>query len=158
MRRGRVVVWVVLLAVQCWILYTPDVGDGPGFLAPLWDVTRPWPGPTAPDEVGFDRLVHFSSFGLVTAVGLWAGLPGWVAVGLPLVHAPLSELIQWAWFPGRSGDPRDAAADVAGILVAWAVIVLWQRHAEGGHDGLDEDGAGPGKHQAGTVPQAGGPG
>lgn len=158
MRRGRVVVWVVLLLVQCWVLYTPEAGDGPGFLAPLWDVTRPWPGPTAPGELGFDKIVHATSFALVTAAGLLAGWPTWFALGLPLVHAPVSELIQWAWVPGRTGDPRDAAADIAGILVAWAVVALWRRHAEDGHDGRDEDGRGARQHQARTVPEAGGPG
>lgn len=166
MRRGWFVTWVVLLVLQLWILYNPDGGAGPGFLSPLWDVTRSWPGPTAPGEPGFDKIVHATSFALVAATGLLARLPTWFAIGLPLVHAPVSEIVQWAWVPGRSGDPRDAAADITGILVAWAVVALARRlserrsrgRREGRVDGIDEDGAGARQHQAGPVPEAGGAG
>ena len=155
MRRGWVVVWVVMLCLQAVVLYTPDVGGGTGVLASLWEVTRGWPGSTAPGEYGFDWIIHATSFASVTAAGLLCGWPTWFAVGLPLVHAPVSEFIQWAWVPGRTGDARDVAADVVGTLVAWAVVALWMRNEEDTDGGRDEDRGGARLHQARSVPETG---
>ncbi len=118
MRRGWLGVWAVFVVAQLWILYTPDVGSGPGALSPVWDVLRPLPGPTAPDEPGFDKVVHATIFAAVTATGLLAGWPKWFAIGFPLLHAPVSEVIQGAWISGRGAEWGDLFADWTGVLVA----------------------------------------
>jgi len=52
---------------------------------------------------------------------LWV-LP--VAV-LLAVHAVVSELIQHYLLTGRSGDPLDSLADLAGVLIV--TLFLWRR-------------------------------
>ncbi len=126
MRKLWVIVWLVLVAAQLAILYTPDLGEGPGILAPLWDVLRPLPGPTAMGEPGFDKIVHGLSFGAIAAAGMLAGWPTWLALALPAIHAPVSELIQWRWIDGRAGDWRDLLADWTGILLAWVLVTAWK--------------------------------
>lgn len=128
MRRGWLVVWVVLIVAQLWILYTPGTSAQPDALAPIWDVTRPIPGPTAPDEPGFDKLIHGTAFFALTAVGLLAGWPRWFAIGLPALHAPVSELIQRTWIDGRGGEWGDLLADWAGVLLA--VVLFGRRRRE----------------------------
>ena len=69
-----------------------------------------------------DKVVHVLLFAVPVAVGLRAGLsPRWVAVAF-LVHAPVSELVQYAVLPRRSGDVWDVIMDVLGVLV---VLVGW---------------------------------
>ncbi|MFN8083380.1 MAG: VanZ family protein [Dermatophilaceae bacterium] len=69
-----------------------------------------------------DKVVHVLLFAGPVAVGLRAGLPAkWLAVAF-LVHAPVSELVQYAVLPQRSGDPWDAVDDVLGVFVA---LVGW---------------------------------
>ena len=134
MRKGWMVVWVVLVAAQFYLLYTPDVGGGPGFLAPLWELLRPLPGPTAMGEPGFDKIVHGTSFGLVALTGLLAGWPTWLAIAIPAAHAPVSELVQLFWIDGRAGDWHDLLADWTGILLDWAIIAVWRsRKVRGSH-------------------------
>ena len=76
--------------------------------------------PGSPDPVSSphaDKLVHAVVFALPAAVGVLAGLRPWV-VGVALaVHAPLSELVQHRWVPGRSGEPWDVAADLVGVAL-----------------------------------------
>lgn len=115
-------VWAVLVAAQLWLLYTPDAGGGPGVLAPLWDALRPLPGPTAPGEPGFDKVVHAFAFFAVTVAGLLAGWPRWFAVGFPALHAPVSELVQRAWISGRGGEWGDLFADWFGVLLAVVLV------------------------------------
>lgn len=120
--------WVVLVVAQFWLLYTPDAGSGPSILSPVWDVLRPLPGPTAPGEPGFDKLVHATAFGAVTATGLLAGFPSWFAIGFPLLHAPVSEFVQGTWISGRGAEWGDLLADWTGVLVA---AVLFGRRTPG---------------------------
>lgn len=69
-----------------------------------------------------DKVVHVLLFAVPVAVGLRAGLSTrWVAVAF-LVHAPVSELVQYAVLPRRSGDVWDVVMDVLGVLV---VLVGW---------------------------------
>lgn len=69
-----------------------------------------------------DKVVHVLLFAVPVAVGLRAGLSTrWVAVAF-LVHAPVSELVQYAVLPRRSGDVWDVIMDVLGVLV---VLVGW---------------------------------
>ncbi len=78
------------------------------------------PSVAAPEMT--DKVVHGLLFAVPLAVGLRAGLPAtWLAVAF-LVHAPVSELVQYAVLPQRSGDPWDAVVDVVGVLV---VLVGW---------------------------------
>lgn len=78
------------------------------------------PHVTAPELT--DKVVHGLLFAVPLAVGLRAGLSArWLTVAF-LVHAPVSELVQYAALPQRSGDPWDAVLDVIGVLV---VLVGW---------------------------------
>jgi len=92
-----------------------------------------WPRAPGPDALGgvpdLDKLVHLATFASVAWAGLRAGLrPRW---WLPLLagHAVLSEVVQNALLPHRSGDPFDAVADILGVLAGW-----WWAHASWGSD------------------------
>ena len=96
----------VVLAVQLVLLY--------------------WPRAVQPPSGGlpWDKVVHALIFGLVYAAGVRAGVPArpWLAVSL--LHAVVSELVQHALLPHRSGDPYDALADVTGVLLALALMAI----------------------------------
>ena len=102
-RAGRRTAFAVALAVQLVLLYWPRGVQPAGDL--------PW-----------DKVVHALVFGLVMWTGVRAGVPArpWLAVSL--AHAALSEALQGALLPDRSGDPWDAVADAAGVLVAAALL------------------------------------
>jgi hypothetical protein len=108
--------WLVLaatVAVNLALLYWPRA-----------------PGPGALDGVaGLDKIVHLATFASVAWAGLRAGLP--TRWWLPLLagHAVLSEVLQHALLPHRSGDPFDAVADVVGVLAGW-----WWARASWGSD------------------------
>lgn len=111
--RGGVLAWtflVALLGVQFAALYLPTA-----------------PGP--PLFTGSDKIVHAGLFGAPAMLSVALGLRPRVAVAGLVLHAPVSELIQHAVLPGRSGDPWDLLADLAGILlgvvVAQAVRRRW---------------------------------
>jgi hypothetical protein len=93
-------------------------------------------GPSGPVHPGWfpaaDKLQHALGFALpmflvlmtsrVCAVRADPTLrPRWVAAvaGLFAVNAVVSELVQARPGSGRSGDPVDALADLAGILLGW---------------------------------------
>jgi hypothetical protein len=99
------VVLAVLLAVHLVALYWPRVAvDGPV----TWS----------------DKAVHVALFALPAAAGVLAGLrPAYVLVPLAL-HAPLSEVLQHAVLPHRSGDPADVVADLAGVVLGATVGVV----------------------------------
>jgi hypothetical protein len=67
-----------------------------------------------------DKVVHAGVFGLATA--LWARVVGraWPPALEFAAHAIISELVQAALLPGRSGDPADVAADLAGVALGLA--------------------------------------
>jgi hypothetical protein len=96
--RARVV-FAVVLAVQLVLLYWPRAVQPAGGL--------PW-----------DKIVHATIFGLVVVTGLRAGIPRRPWILVTLAHAVVSELVQHALLPNRSGDPYDALADVAGVVIA----------------------------------------
>ncbi len=127
MRRGWLIVWTGLVLLQIAGLYTPDGGGGPGFLAPLWEFLGFIPDPAASELAGIDKIAHAVMFAVVTAAGLMAGWPGWFAIGFPLLHAPVSELIQRAWIPGRGGEWGDLLADLIGIGIAVLLVAGYQR-------------------------------
>jgi hypothetical protein len=69
-----------------------------------------------------DKVVHVLLFGVPTFLGVVAFRRWWPAVLLAL-HAPLSEFLQATWLPGRTGDWRDALADLAGVAIG-SVLAL----------------------------------
>lgn len=79
-------------------------------------------GPTVP---GADKAAHVVMFAAVVLTALRAGLPPRWVVGLSLLHAVLSEVVQHELLPHRSGDLLDVVADVVGIVLgAWAARAL----------------------------------
>ncbi len=93
----------VALLVQLAVLYAPRVPPVPGA-----------------EVAGLDKLVHAAVFAAVTFTALRAGLRPALVVGVGLAHAVVSEVLQHAVLPGRSGDPVDVLADVVGVaLGAW---------------------------------------
>lgn len=95
-RRWRLVPAITALVLQCVLLYSPSGGGA-----------APFPN--------FDKLVHATIFALPVLLALLAGLPRWPVVAVVALHAPVSELIQWALLPHRSGDPWDVVADLVGV-------------------------------------------
>ena len=76
--------------------------------------------PTAPP--GVDKLVHASLFAALALSGRWAGIRRTPLVGLLVVYAAGSEVIQGLTPLDRSASVADWLADVAGILLgsfAW---------------------------------------
>jgi len=77
-----------------------------------------WPDPGGPEGVPhLDKAVHLLVFGAVALTGRLAGLPARLLAVLLAAHAVVSELVQHAFLPGRSGDVLDVAADLAGAAV-----------------------------------------
>ncbi|MGV1008984.1 MAG: VanZ family protein [Dermatophilaceae bacterium] len=83
-----------------------------------------------------DKLAHVLLFGVPTFVGV-VGFRRWWPALLLALHAPVSELVQAGWLPGRSGDVRDAMADLVGVAAGsvLALVALRRRpRREGGGD------------------------
>jgi VanZ family protein len=75
------------------------------------------PGSPGPGIPYLDKAVHLLLFAAVAFTGRRIGLPpGWLA-GVLLLNAGVSEVVQHAWLPYRSGDLYDALADVAGLAL-----------------------------------------
>src|SRR5699024_7974371 len=88
------------VVVQLLVLYLPRVPSTGGMQVP-----------------GSDKAMHALVFALVMLTGILAGLNAkWLAVIL-VAHAVLSEVVQYTLLPHRTGDPLDAVADLAGILL-----------------------------------------
>lgn len=68
-----------------------------------------------------DKVVHATVFGAVAWAAVRCGIARWVVAVVLAAHAVVSELLQAWLLPARSGDPRDAVADVAGVVL---VLVL----------------------------------
>lgn len=95
-----------------------------------------WPRTVSPaGGLTIDKPVHAAIFGAVVWTGARIGLPLAPLVTLSLAHAGLSELMQHAVLPGRSGDPFDAVADAAGVILAVLVVVLRRRNLGDPADG-----------------------
>ncbi|MHB1064848.1 MAG: VanZ family protein [Georgenia sp.] len=99
-RRAAAALLVLAVAAQLVVLYAPRVPPLPGSAV-----------------TGLDKLVHAAVFAAVTVAAVRAGLPPAPVVGYGLVHAVVSELVQHLVLSGRSGDPLDVLADVAGVAV-----------------------------------------
>jgi hypothetical protein len=74
-----------------------------------------------------DKVVHVLLFAAPTyAVGL--ALRAIVPAALIFAaHAPVSEAVQHALLPNRSGDPWDAVFDLVGVGLAAGVLVVRRR-------------------------------
>lgn len=64
-----------------------------------------------------DKVVHAVVFGAVLWAGRRAGLPDRLVVPALVAHALLSEGLQAWLLAGRSGDPADVVADLAGLAL-----------------------------------------
>jgi len=85
-----------------------------------------------------DKVVHLAVFAAVVLAGRRAGLPLGPLVAVSVAQAVVSEVVQTALVPDRSGDPGDVVADLTGIVLG----VLLSR-TRLGHDTAAE-GIGPG--------------
>lgn len=107
LRRFALLVLPVALLLQSILLYMPTSGE-------------------AAVPLGLDKVVHFLMFGGPVVLALLAGLR-WLPV-LLVAYAPLSEVIQSLPSINRDPDWRDVVADITGIVVAWVLTTVWQRH------------------------------
>jgi hypothetical protein len=81
-----------------------------------------WPRAPSTGGLPIDKVVHLVIFGGVLWVGARAGVPVRPLTAALAVHAVLSELIQHYFLAGRSGDPTDTAADLAGVLIVTLLL------------------------------------
>lgn len=115
---------------------TPAEPLGPGSRRVLWGVlgvllalqlvglySSGTPGLPEPPYV--DKVIHAAMFGLPLYVLGRLTSRHWLWAGIFVVHAAVSEVIQYAFIPGRDGDVLDFAADVTGIAIA---LVALRRH------------------------------
>lgn len=113
-RRGRAVLltlFVAAVVVQLVVLYTPDAGGS----APFRQA---------------DKVVHVLVFLVPVALALLAGLPRWLVVMVFGAQAVLSEVVQGVFLAHRSGDPRDAVADLTGVALGVLVANLIRRRPD----------------------------
>lgn len=103
---------VVSVAGHCYALYAPGSPEPPTF-----------------DIPGLDKAVHMALFAVPVALARLLSRRWW-PVGLFACHAPVSEIVQWAVVPLRSGDPWDLAADLAGVA-AGVAAAAWCRRLVG---------------------------
>ena len=110
-RVGRLLLLALLavaVAVQLVVLYAPS-------------------GPSDSPFPGSDKVVHVLVFAVPVTIALLAGGPLRPVVAVFAAHAVLSEVVQHALLPGRSGDPLDVVADLVGVglgLFTWHLVVL----------------------------------
>ena len=79
-----------------------------------------------PDVVNFDKVVHFSVFGLLATLVLRATGANrwWLALVIVSVFGATDELHQ-SFTPGRSMDYHDWIADTLGAVLAVTLYVKW---------------------------------
>ncbi len=105
-RHTAAIALAVALAVQLAVLYWPSVSiSGPV----SWS----------------DKVVHLTVFAVPTLLAR-VRFPRRVWPVLALAaHAPVSELVQHAFLPHRSGDIADALTDLAGVAAGLAAAWWW---------------------------------
>jgi hypothetical protein len=101
-------VFGVALAVQLVVVYAPS-------------------GPGGPEINGLDKVVHVLIFFGPALAALMMGIRARWALGILLLHAPVSELIQAVGLPHRDGDVFDVMADLGGVLLGGLAYVVWKR-------------------------------
>jgi VanZ family protein len=84
-----------------------------------------WPVVTVEGPVSWtDKVVHVLVFAIPTyAVGRALGSVRFAAVVFA-IHAPVSELVQHFFLPGRTGDVWDAVFDLVGVAVGALALVV----------------------------------
>ena len=103
-RRVFLLLGGIALVVQCVGLYGP-------------------PGPAGPSGIPLDKVNHLLGFAVPVALFLLAGVDRRLVLGLAVLQAVVSELVQGLVLADRTGDPWDLLADAVGIAVGWAVAV-----------------------------------
>ena len=80
----------------------------------------------APDIIDFDKVAHFSIFGLLATlvVRVEPCGRGWLAIGLVSLFGLLDEWHQ-SFTPGRSVEIADWVADTLGAVVATRFYLRW---------------------------------
>lgn len=76
------------------------------------------PEPSRLEIPGLDKVVHLGLFFVPAYLVRRLIRPTWPLL-LLLVHAPVSEAVQWGLVPHRSGDLVDMVADIAGVALGW---------------------------------------
>ncbi|MEX3566653.1 VanZ family protein [Micrococcus endophyticus] len=108
-RRALAALLAVVVVVHLVVLYLPG-NDVPqtGFEVP-----------------GLDKTIHVLAFAAPTWAAVRLGSSWWWALPFA-VHAPVSEAVQHAWVPLRTGDAWDMVADLAGVVLgaalAWRAV------------------------------------
>ena len=111
-RRPFVVGFVAALLLQTYLLYAYVPGPASGITIPH-----------------LDKVVHVGMFALPAFLGVLARLRLWLVGLILVVHAPVSELVQHRYLPGRAGDPADLIADLVGIGLGLVLGLLVLRRA-----------------------------
>lgn len=85
------------------------------------------PGDSLPPLASSDKLLHLVGHGGIAfcAALAYPSRWRWLLLLLPLYGAGLEVLQQWV--PNRAFDWQDMVANVAGVVLAFAVVALWQR-------------------------------
>jgi hypothetical protein len=96
------------MTVQLIVLYAPSGAGGP-------------------EITGLDKVVHAFVFFAPALVALMIGIPARWAIGILLLHAPVSELIQAVGLPRRDGDLFDVMADLTGVMLGGLAYMVWKR-------------------------------
>ena len=74
-----------------------------------------------------DKVVHFCLFAMLATVTMWEARKAWIALVWAMVWGGLLELMQQYLTSCRSGDWTDWAMDVAGAVVAVAIVAIGLR-------------------------------
>lgn len=111
-RRTLAAALAVVVLVHLVVLYLP------GGQVPSAGLTVP----------GLDKAIHVVVFAAPVCLAVLLGGRSWWA--LPFAaHAPVSEWLQHAAVPLRTGDPWDLVADLAGVALGLAAAHRWRRTA-----------------------------
>ena len=87
-------------------------------------------GTTAAPFPHADKVVHVAVFLLPVALAVLVTRRPLLVAAVFVSHAVVSEVVQATLLPLRSGDPRDAVADVVGVGLGVLVAHLLRRSTE----------------------------
>lgn len=91
-------------------------------LATLYALLWPDPAGAGSGPPGADKLVHALLFGALAVTTRWRFGPALTGLALVAAYAVLSELVQGALLPSRSGDAYDVVADGLGAIAGWVAV------------------------------------
>ncbi|MGJ7906042.1 hypothetical protein ACOQFL_06140 [Actinopolyspora sp. H202] len=80
---------------------------------------------------GTDKLIHLALFAVLTLTGRAARIDHRLLLPCLVCYAPLSEALQRLLPVHRDADALDTIADLCGIAVGYALVVLYRRIARG---------------------------